>query len=176
MLIRKGSEKDLPQIALIYDDILKEEESGRTSVGWVRGIYPTEAVIKNGLAAEDLFVMTVSGETVAAARINNTQSTEYRHAAWQKRDILPHEVMVLHTLTVSPRHSGKGFGTAFVRFYEEYAKLNSCRVLRMDTVTTNFAARSLYRKLGFHEVGDVPCSVKGLEHLRLICLEKILRN
>ena len=32
------------------------------------------------------------------------------------------EIMVLHTLVVDPEASGKGFGTAFVRFYEDFAR------------------------------------------------------
>ena len=37
-IFRKGTKDDISQIAQIYDHILTEEESGRTVIGWVRGI------------------------------------------------------------------------------------------------------------------------------------------
>ena len=48
---RKGTKDDIPQIAQIYDHILTEEESGRTVIGWVRGVYPTAASAEEALHA-----------------------------------------------------------------------------------------------------------------------------
>lgn len=47
------------------------------------------------------------------------------------------EVMVLHTLAVSPNVARKGVGSGFVKFYEEYAREQGCSVLRMDTNEQN---------------------------------------
>lgn len=82
--------------------------------------------------------------------------------------------MVLHTLVVSPRIKGVGYGTKFVAFYEQYALDHGCRYLRMDTNEKNQAARSLYRKLGYTEVGVVPTVFNGIEGVQLVCLEKKL--
>ena len=41
--IRRGVPADIPGIAAIYGRILTEEEAGRASVGWIRGVYPTES-------------------------------------------------------------------------------------------------------------------------------------
>ena len=40
-MIRKGTEQDIPHIAAIYEHIHDNEESGRSTVGWIRGVYPT---------------------------------------------------------------------------------------------------------------------------------------
>ena len=40
---------------------------------------------------------------------------------------------MLHTLVIDPEVSGRGYGKQFVAFYEEYARENGCKVLRMDT-------------------------------------------
>ena len=80
--------------------------------------------------------------------------------------------MVLHTLAVDPDRSGRGFGTRFVRFYEQYAKDHGCMYLRMDTNVINSAARKLYRGLGYQEVGMVPCCFNGIPNVKLVCLEK----
>ena len=56
-MIRKGREQDLPQVAAIYDHILTEEEAGRSTVGWVRGVYPTEATAREAMDKGELFVL-----------------------------------------------------------------------------------------------------------------------
>ena len=40
-MFRQATLSDLEQIAAIYDHIHTEEEAGRATVGWVRGVYPT---------------------------------------------------------------------------------------------------------------------------------------
>lgn len=82
------------------------------------------------------------------------------------------EVMVFHTLVVSPAVKGRGFGTEFVAFYEKYALEHGCRYLRMDTNEKNKAARSLYRRLGYDEVSIVPTTFNGIPDVNLVCLEK----
>ena len=59
--------------------------------------------------------------------------------------------MVLHTLVVDPLRAGKGCGTRFVRFYEDYALERGCPYLRMDTNARNAAARRLYAHLGYRD-------------------------
>ena len=66
-MIRKGREQDLPQVAAIYDHILTEEEAGRSTVGWVRGVYPTEATAREAMDKGELFVLEEDGGIIAAA-------------------------------------------------------------------------------------------------------------
>ena len=44
-MIRKATEKDIKAIAAIYEDIHTEEEKGNLTIGWQRGVYPTEKAI-----------------------------------------------------------------------------------------------------------------------------------
>ena len=120
-----------------------------------------------------MFVKEVDGQIVAAAKINQEQVAEYVNADWtvQARD---DQVMVLHTLVVDPKHKGQGHGPSFVAFYETYALEHNCPYLRMDTNERNAAARKLYQKLGYTEVGIVPCEFNGIPGVHLVCLEKIL--
>lgn len=126
--IHRGTKEDIAQVAAIYDHILTEEEEGRAVIGWIRGVYPTENTAKEAVKNDDLFVMTDAGRIVAAARINQVQVSEYADANWKYQDILPEQVMVLHTLVVDPGQSGKGYGSAFVKFYEDYAKELTVRI------------------------------------------------
>lgn len=106
---RKATEVDIPAITAIYDHTHNLEERGETTVGWIRGVYPTEETAREALNADDLFVMEEDGAVVAAARINQAQVDCYARANWSF-DAAPEQVMVLHTLVVEPAQKGHGFG------------------------------------------------------------------
>ena len=110
----------------------------------------------------------------AAAKINQIQVPEYANAQWRYPDAPEGEIMVLHTLVVEPAQAGRGYGSAFVQFYEDYAREYGCSYLRMDTNAKNQAARKLYAHLGYWESGIVDCNFNGIPGVALVCLEKKL--
>ena len=173
MHIRKAQAQDIPAISRIFDDIHTAEEAGTVTIGWNRSIYPTRATAESALERDDLFVQESEGEIVGSAIINQIQVDVYADGAWQypAEDA---EVMVLHTLVISPRAAGKGFGSSFVAYYEALARARGCRVLRMDTNARNSTARALYRRLGYREADIVPCTFNGLANVQLVLLEKKL--
>lgn len=174
--IRRGTAGDIPRIAAIYDRILQSEERGERAIGWVRGVYPTEDTAREALAAGDLFVMAVGETVTAAARINRIQAPAYADAPWRHPDAPAERVMVLHTLVVDPAQGRRGYGAAFVDFYERYALESGCPYLRMDTNAKNTVARRMYRGLGYREAGIVPCVFNGIPDVELVCLEKTLEG
>lgn len=173
MEIRKATKKDIDQIEKIYENIHDEEEKGLATIGWIRNVYPTRKTAEDALGRGGLFVMEEEGKIVAVAVINQIQVEEYKYAAW-KHSAKEDEIMVLHGLAVDPYQKGKGCGRAFVAFYEDYAKQHHCNALRMDTNARNTRARSLYHKLGYEEIGIVPCVFNGIPDVQLVCLEKYL--
>ena len=173
MVFRKATAQDIPAVEKIYEDIHTEEEAGRTSIGWIRGVYPTRKTAEASLLRGDLFVAEADGEVVGTAIINQQQVDAYEGAAWQY-PAKDEEVMVLHTLAIAPQMAQRGFGKAFVRFYEDYARQHGCRYLRMDTNARNLRARAMYRKLGYAEIGIVPCVFNGIDGVQLVLLEKKL--
>lgn len=171
IIIRKACAADIDFVERIYNEIHTAEEEKIITVGWSRNVYPTRATAEECLAADELFVMECGGEIVAAARINRVQVDVYAQVDW-KYAAADDEVMVLHTLVVPPRLSGRGFGKRFEAFYEEYALSHGCRYLRIDTNERNTAARSMYKSLGYIESGIVPCRFNGIAGVNLVCLEK----
>lgn len=169
--IRKADKNDLNQIEKIYNHIHLREEKGLTSIGWIRNVYPTLQTAQSALERNDLFVMESGEKIVACAVINQIQVDVYRLAKW-KFEAKDSEVMVLHTLAVEPDESGKGYGKAFVKYYENYARENNCFELRIDTNKTNTLARKMYEHLGFEETGTVTCNFNNIPNVSLICLEK----
>jgi len=169
----KAEEKHIDAIEGIYSRIIDAQEQGRLTVGWQRGVYPTRQTALDALKRGDLFVCVDGGQVAAAAIINRIQVPVYAEVGWLYH-AEPDEVMVLHTLVVDPLRAGRGYGSAFVAYYESYAKNNGCPVLRMDTNEKNAAARRLYARLGYREAGIVPCVFNGIKGVGLVCLEKKL--
>lgn len=172
-MIRKATAADIPAISAIYEDIHTQEEAGQAVIGWIRGVYPTEETAQAALERDDLFVLEDEGQAVGAAIINQIQVNCYYGAPW-RYPAEGSEVMVLHTLVISPKQPGRGYGKQFVAFYEDYAQKNGCPYLRMDTNARNTRARAMYQKLGYEEIGIVPTVFNGIEGVQLVLLEKKL--
>lgn len=175
MLIRKATQADISAIAQIYSDIHTAEENGEVTIGWIRDVYPTYATAEAALVRDDLFVGETDGQIVGAAIINQIQVAEYVQGEWEY-DVPQDEVMVLHTLVISPKLPNKGYGKQFVSFYEEYALSHNCHYLRMDTNARNERARAMYKKLGYAEIGAIPCDFNGIKGVSMVLLEKRLED
>lgn len=173
MIIRKASIKDICAIANIYDEICDAQDEGKLAVSWIKGIYPTEDTAMAALKRDDIFIIEEDGTIVGTGIINQKQMDAYYGADW-KFPAKDQEVMVLHTLAISPIVARKGYGSAFVRYYEEYARENGCYYLRMDTNAINKTARALYKKLGYEEIGMVPCDFNGIAGFHMVLLEKYI--
>ena len=170
-MIRKATPADIDAVEAIYNEIHDREEAGLSSTGWRRGIYPTREDAEEALERDDLYVLDEGGEILASAIINQLQPPEYARANWAY-PAAGDDVLVLHTLTVSPSRAGRGLGKRFVRFYENCAALRGLRCLRFDTNERNTRARRLYASLGYRESGIIVCDFIGLKNVRLMCLEK----
>ena len=175
MFFRKATQQDLSAIVQIYDDTHTELEAGRLTIGWIRSLYPNEKTARESLKLDELFVAEDDGVIVGTAVINQRQVDVYKLAHWQY-DAPPEQVMVLHTLAISPKAFGRGYGRRFVEFYEQYALEQGCPYLRMDVNRINVKALRLYRHLGYREAGDAPCEFRGLPDIHLIMLEKKLET
>ncbi len=172
MEFRKAEERDLQEVVRIYDLTHDSEEKGNTTTGWIRHVYPTELTARAALERGDLFVETDDDGTICGtAIINQLQGEAYQGAPW-RFPAEDSEVMVLHTLAISPEEKGKGFGLAFLKFYESFAAASGCRYLRLDTNARNAAARTFYRKTGYQEITEVPVIFNGIPGVSLVLLEK----
>ena len=173
MDIRKATISDLDAVARIYDAQHTAEEAGKSTVGWIRGVYPTRATAQAALDRDDLFVLCEDGLVRGTAIINQIQVDVYAGAPWQY-SAPDDRICVLHTLVIHPAAKGRGLGRAFVAFYENFARTMNCPELRMDTNARNSIARALYKRLGYREIGVVPTTFNGIPGIDLVLLEKNL--
>ena len=173
-MIRKAVMADLEAIQKIYDEIHTAEESGRLRVGWIRDVYPTGKTARDAICRGDMFVLeTEEGEIRGAGIINRIQVDVYENASWE---YISDRVCVLHTLVISPGAAGKGYGSSFVKYYEQWASDHGLPELRLDTNAKNTAARAMYRKLGYKEIAIVPTVFNGIPGVDLVLLEKNLET
>ena len=173
MEIRKATRADLDAVEAVYDAQHAAEEAGKTTVGWVRGVYPTRDTARAALDRDDLFVLCEDGLVRGTAIINQIQVDVYAVAPW--RFSAPDErICVLHTLVIHPAAKGRGLGRAFVAFYENYARARHCPALRIDTNARNSIARAFYKGLGYREIAVVPTTFNGIPGIDLVLLEKNL--
>ena len=175
MVIRKAAGDDINAVEKLYNDIHNAEEMGKQTTGWLRGVYPVRATAEMAVKRNDLFVLEDSGVICGAGIINQIQDESYRQAQWQY-GAADEQVCVLHTLVISPRHSGMGYGRAFLAFYERYAREIGCMELRLDTNVKNTAARSMYGNHGYREIGVVPTTFNGIPDVKLVLFEKHLND
>ena len=173
MIIRKAAAQDIPAVTELFEDVHTAQENGQLFVGWVRGVYPTQATAETAIQRNDLFVAEENDALVGAGVINQIQVDVYAGAPW-KHPAPGNEVMVLHTLCISPKALRRGYGSRFAAFYEEYALAHGCHYLRIDTNERNLTARALYQKLGYEEIDIVPCEFNGIKGVGLVLLEKKL--
>ncbi len=174
-MIRKAEERDLAAIECLYQEIHDAESAGLITTGWIRGVYPIKATAEAALARGDLFVLEEDGRILGSGIINQIQVDVYEGAPWN-RQAPDDQVCVLHTLVISPSAWGKGYGRAFIRFYEAYALQHGCTELRIDTNERNLAARAVYSKCGYQEIDIVPTVFNGIEGVNLVLLEKQIQN
>ena len=171
MIIRRANIQDIDAVERLYDAIHTAEENGKQTIGWIRGVYPVRATAEDALRRNDLFVLENAGAICGAGIINQTQVDVYRQGNW-KYEAPDDQVCVLHTLVISPEHAGKGYGRAFIAYYEQFAAEHGCAELRIDTNAKNIAARSMYKKHGYTEIGIVPTVFNGIPNVQLVLLEK----
>lgn len=175
MRIRKGTPDDIPAIYDIYSRIHDEIEQGRFNMLWFRDLYPTRSWAEEHVAAGDLYVMEddCAGDIIASAIINHSPLPEYFQGKWYQPENYDN-ILILHTLVVHPAHKGRGYGSEFLRFFEQTARLSGCTRLRLDTQEIDIPARNLYKKFGYTEADFLPCEFKGITGIDLVLIEKIL--
>lgn len=55
-MFRKATIEDVDRITEIYDEIHTENEAGRMTTGWIRGVYPSRETAEQSVRRGDMFV------------------------------------------------------------------------------------------------------------------------
>lgn len=77
---------------------------------------------------------------------------KYDPSHW--KEIKPNESIFIHKLTVKRNFSGKGLANFMMNFAKDYAKQNSIKFVRLDTLSTRTKLRNFYENSGFRFVRE----------------------
>ena len=119
-MIRKATAADIGAIEASYNEVFDREAETGSTTSWIRGVYPTRETIERGVNAGTMYVYYIGEKLAASVILNSYQPAEYYDIPWEypARD---EEVLVIHTLVVSPGMSGRGVGSLMVAFAEGLA-------------------------------------------------------
>lgn len=166
MLIRRATVADLPSIlALVREVVPLMHASGNFQ--W-EADYPNEAVFRQDIAQNQLWVAELPGLLAGVAALTTDQDPEYAQANWDPTE----PAVVTHRLAVAPAAQGKGVAAALLQQAETLAAERGIRALRVDTNSENHVTQRLFPKLGYRFAGEITLDFRP--GLRFFCYEKRL--
>lgn len=154
MNFQKASEADFHMIQKFYWDVIENIHKSNTenqNLGWEKGVYPSDAFIKNSLTKGELYTLTESDALYACVILNSNHNEGYEGCPWS---IVcdAGEVLTPHALAVHPKLQGKGIGKIVVENILRVAKMENKKAVRLDVLSACKAAERLYINCGFQFV------------------------
>ena len=153
MKLRKASLKEFEAIKKFYWNLIDEMSEKDDSIGWKKGIYPSDQFLEESLSKGELFNFVDDGPIVACVILNSDYNDGYIDVSWGtacEKD----EVLIPHALGVCPNVQGRGIGSALVEEIIKTARTTNKKVIRLDILDGNLAAEKLYTKCGFQFVEE----------------------
>lgn len=153
---------DIDEIEKLYDDLNDYLEARINYAGWKKGIYPRRETAINGIKNEGLFVLRLGNKIVGSVVLDNNQDPAYSQINW-KNNFSKKEIIVVHTLVVSPKYMKQGIGEKLLDFVWEYSSKLKMKAIRLDVASHNKPAISLYEKHGYKYKGTVDLELVNLD-------------
>ena len=151
MKIRKTSIEEFEKVKSFYWDLIDRMQGRSDTVGWKKGIYPSDAFLRESIENGELYVYD-DGKGICAGVILNSRWNEgYDGLPWGL-DCSQESVLVPHALAVRPDLQGRGIGEKLVQDIIGFARNEGKKTIRLDILGGNMAAERLYVKTGFQYV------------------------
>lgn len=159
---------DVDDVTKIYMDIHEEHANGINYPKWPYNIYPIEEDAKEGIDKQELYVLKIENQIVGSVILNHHQEEGYEQAQWLV-EANENEVMVIHTLAISPNLKGRGYAGIMIKKMKELAIKQGCTAIRLDITNGNLPARYLYQKHGFYFTGiaDLNRQSAGIDYCEM---------
>jgi len=115
--------------------------------------YPTFEDITLDIDNQDMFVLLLKNEIIAAITLNEEQEEdEYKKGNWI---FVNGRIAVIHRLCVDPSYQNQGIAKNIMFFAEKQLYEKGYSAIRLDTFSQNTFAIKLYEKLGYSRAGEV---------------------
>lgn len=149
-MIRKAVSEDLPVI-LATIILVKKTMLEEGNPQWDSD-YPGEKEYSADIEREELFVeVDTRGGIRGFMCLNRDLSKEYDDISWET----PFPALGIHRLAVNIKYRRLGVAKALFSFAEEYARLQGCRSLHVDTFTFNTTAQNFFVRNGCRFAGEI---------------------
>ena len=155
--IRPAEKTEFYPVCRFYHALIDAIQSAPYHPGWEKDVYPADADLRAAISAGQLHIGLLDGRIGAAMVLNLECLEHYGRVAWPVTAEAD-RVLFLHLLCVHPALRGKGYAKALVSRALSLAKEGGNRALRLDVLSENLPARSLYRSLGFRYVDTLRVS------------------
>ena len=152
MKIRIADPEDLDKLYEFYKEVILHQKEDQYSANWTLDVYPAREDLEGHLENDRYCIMEEDGEIIGAACVCYHEDEIYKDVKWTvpcKDD----EVMVIHLLAVSPEYRGRGLSYELLKKIIEDGR-NTSKAIHLDVVKGNLPAFELYKKAGFHYIGE----------------------
>ncbi|WP_298750169.1 GNAT family N-acetyltransferase [uncultured Serinicoccus sp.] len=136
---------------------------------------PTRAEVTGWVDAGELYLALDEGEgrIAGVVALNHEAPDAYLRASWGV-EASPDRVLVVHALAVCPDFLGRGVARFLVDATLQVAREQGCRAVRLDTYVENVAARGLYARCGFTDLGVHTLHYEGTDLSQFHLFERVL--
>ena len=122
MQIRKCVETDIIPLGRFYDEEVKWLDDHHCNYPlWTYKGYPTQSTVEWTIGEATQFICTEGEEILGSFMLNTDPLGAYDKVPFCNK-LQQGEYMILHMLSVSHRHTGKGIAKAMTNFAVDYAK------------------------------------------------------
>ena len=152
MIFRAALPEEFPEIQSFYWNLIDTMQAQET-IGWKKGVYPTDELLKSSLARGEAYVLLDGKALCACVVLNHSGNEGYRDVSWSET-LEDREVLIPHALAVCPARQGSGVGKRFMQEIFELARQRGYKAMRLDILAANRAAERLYTGAGFSFVQE----------------------
>lgn len=167
MMLGKALTSDLAAVCALYEATCAAMKAAGLHQ-WNWGVYPSEEIVREDIAAGRLYVARQEGGLACAVAIDTQQEEQYAAIDW----LFGVRPGSFHRFAIAPACQGQGLGKRLLAEMEDILRGLGCDCLRCDTCVDNARALALYEGAGMRRVGavhyppdlavDFPCLEKPL--------------
>lgn len=171
--IVQAKEEQFEEVRDFYWNLIEGMESMPYKPGWEKGIYPSDAFLKESLKNRELYVYIRDERLIAAMVLNQECNEGYAGTQWSI-EAKGEEVTVLHALGVDCAYQSKGIARKMVLKAIDSTKTNHRKTIRLDVLNGNKPALRLYEGTGFRCVRKVSMYYEDTGWTDFFLFERVL--
>lgn len=148
MVFRTADISEFKKIRDFYWELIDLMKDRTDTIGWIKGIYPSDDFLRESLERNELYVMEDGEILIATVILNSAYNEGYQGIKWGI-ECADEDALVPHALAVFPTLHGRGIGKDLVRRIIDLARETGKKTVRLDVLSGNPAAEALYTGMGF---------------------------